>query len=185
MKTYEEYVNPFIKNFIKVSLDKDKVAKIKKFVGEIIKAKRREEHHIVNGYNEEKRFLTGFSGEAALEKLFDIEIIDWTIGDSARYHIPDLNSAGYNIGIKTVEFGKLPIVFKNSRRPEIIVIKIDDFNFYICGLATVNVLSKYQDDDSILSPSLKKRGTKTGFYGFEHLLKVEKLDDIKDYKING
>lgn len=131
MKTYEEYVNPFINNFVKVVLNEDKATKIKQFAGEIIKVKEKENHHIVNGYHEEKRFLTGFSGEAALEKLFGIEIIDWTIGESAKYHISDLKSVGYDVGIKTVEFGKFPIIFKNSHHPEIIVIKIDDFNFYV------------------------------------------------------
>lgn len=40
-------------------------------------------------------------------------------------------------------------------------------------MATSNVLNNYQDDDLILDPNLRARGTKTGFYGFEQLVPIE------------
>ena len=52
--------------------------------------------------------------------------------------------------------------------------------FYICGLATVEVLNKYQSLDLILSPSLRKRGTKTGFYGFHKLIKPDNVREHLD-----
>lgn len=121
-------------------------------------------------------------GEAALEKILGIPIIDWTIGDSDKYHIPDI--PGYKIGIKTVEYGKFPIVFKHNYYPQIICIvdtkKVG--NVYVCGMASVEVLNTYQDDSLIIDDKLRSRGTKTGFYGFDFITPIESLDDLEPYK---
>lgn len=98
------------------------------------------------------------------------------------YHVPDI--PGYSVGIKTVEYGKFPLIFKKNDYPQIICI-LDPSHYgtvLVCGLATADVLNKYQDDDLILDSKLKARGTKTGFYGLEHLLHIESLNDIDPYK---
>lgn len=122
------------------------------------------------------------SMQAALEKLFGIPIINWTIGYSGLYHIPDI--PGYRVGIKTVERDKFPIIFKDNSYPQIICIKSTKYNnlIFVCGLATSNVLNNYQDDDLILDPNLRARGTKTGFYGFEQLVPIKSLNDLSTYK---
>ena len=51
---------------------------------------------------------------------------------------------------------------------------------YICGLAIVDVLNTYQDDKLILSPYLRKKGTKTGFYGFSSLIPLADVKDINE-----
>ena len=117
-------------------------------------------------------------GECAVEKFIGKQFIDWTIGDSSFYHTPDLSTLGVNCGVKTVEKGKFPVIFKKSYKPEIIVIKNSDCEFLICGLATVQVLNNYQSDELILSPFLRKRGTKTGFYGFNQLLLPSKIIEL-------
>ena len=113
---------------------------------------------------------------------FHIHIIDWTIGYSGLYHIPDI--PGYRVGIKTVERDKFPIIFKDNSYPQIICIKSTKYNnlIFVCGLATSNVLNNYQDDDLILDPNLRARGTKTGFYGFEQLVPIKSLNDLSTYK---
>jgi hypothetical protein len=50
---------------------------------------------------------------------------------------------------------------------------------YICGVATVDVLNKYQSIELIKNSKLKARGTKTGFYGFNKLKKFSTLEDLK------
>lgn len=107
-----------------------------------------------------------------------------SIGYSNDYNTADLRLLGYNVGIKTVELNKFPIIHKVAHRPELINIKRTEDTIILCGLATIDVLNNYQDDDLILSPALRRRGTKTGFYGFEHLLKIETLSDI-DKVLNG
>jgi hypothetical protein len=164
---------------IHVKIDKTKSKKIKDFVKDVVKIKNNESHHIVDSFNEEKRWYTGFSGEAAIEELLGCNFIDFSIGDSKSYHVSDLKSIGLDVGVKTVEYGKFPVVFKKSHKPQIIVIKISSLEFYVCGLATVDVLNKYQSDDLILSPMLRKRGTKSGFYGFNKLHKFNNLEELK------
>lgn len=103
-------------------------------------------------------------GEAALELYLETKFIDWTIGKSIDYHVPDLSKIGLNVGIKTVEWGKFLVIFKNSLSPEIIMIKRTRNTVLLCGLATNDILNKYQCDDLIIDKKLREKGSKTAFY---------------------
>lgn len=151
------------------------------FITQVINKKKFESHHQFDSFNEEKRWRTGFGGEMALEKFLNKKFVDLSIGNSNDYHVPDLSKLGLNVGIKTVEIGKYPIIFKRSNKPEIIILKINDNTFNICGLASVDVLNTYQDDDQILSPSLKARGTKTGFVGLYKLKRFSNFDELRTH----
>jgi hypothetical protein len=175
---YDDCVRNYSSTFVKVFLSNTKVEKIKIFVKKVIKEKKNESHHIVDSGMEEKRWATGFLGECAVEQFLDIEFIDFSVGSSIKYHVSDLKNIGYDCGVKTVEKGKFPVIFRKSYKPEIIVVKQSDRVFYVCGLASIDVLNEYQSLDLILSPSLRRRGTKTGFYGFHKLVKP---DSIKKY----
>ena len=180
--SFDDCVSPIIETALKVDIDEAFQKQIYAFVEELVKSKKRELHHKYDNHQEIKRFSTGFLGEAALEKLFNIRIIDWSIDESALYHTPDI--PGYSVGIKTVEYGKFPIIFKKNNYPQIICI-LDNQNrrtVYVCGLGTVDVLNTYQSDDLILDNNLRKRGTKTGFYGFEHLIHISSIQDLESYK---
>ncbi len=181
-RSYVEYVTKYSDTYIRVVLDPEYVTRIQKFVTELVEAKAEEAHHKKDSHQEVKRFTTGFLGEAALEKLLGISIIDWSIGYSGLYHTPDI--PGYRVGIKTVEHGKFPIIFKKNPYSQIICIKSTQYNnlVFVCGLATSDVLNKYQDDNLILDPNLRARGTKTGFYGFEHLVPIHSLNGLSKYK---
>lgn len=179
---YETYVTNYSSNFKRVVIDPKYLEKIKELAEKIVRKKMTESHHLVDHNQEIKRFTTGLMGEAALEKLLGIKIIDWTIGDSAGYHHPDI--PGYNVGIKTVEKNKFPVIFKENTYPQIICIRSDKYDdlVFVCGLATPDVLNRYQSDELILDYNLRKRGTKTGFWGFEHLSPVTGLDDLEPYR---
>ena len=161
----------------------EELQKIDNFVTQVIQAKQQEKHHKIDDKNEYKRFFTGMMGEYAVEKILGQKFVDWSIGDSAIYNVADLNALGINIGIKTVEIGKYPIIHKEAERPEIICIKRRDNLIIICGLATIDVLNTYQDDSLVLSPYLRRRGVKTGFNGFEHLIGFSTLEDLKKYSV--
>ena len=178
---YDDCVRKYSSTFVKIILNNLQIEIVKNFVKKIIKAKKNERHHLVDSSMEEKRWTTGFLGESAVEQFLNINFIDFSIGSSQDYHVSDLKKIGYDCGIKTVEKEKFPVIFRKSYKPEIIVVKQSDRVFYICGLATVEVLNKYQSIDLILSPSLRKRGTKTGFYGFHKLVRP---DGIKKYLDN-
>jgi len=180
--SFENNILPVLNNAIKVDIDPDYIIKIESHVKELIKTKKNESHHIIDNKNEFGRFFNGYLGEAAIEKLLGIKIIDWTIGDSSIYHVPDI--PGYNVGIKTCRYGSFPIIFKSNDYSQIICI-INQHNkgsVYVCGLATPDVLNEYQDDDLISFPQLKVRGTKTGFYGLDHLIPIRSLNDISKYR---
>jgi hypothetical protein len=172
---YNDSVRKYSSTFVKIILSNTKIETVKDFVKKVIQAKANENHHVVDSGMEEKRWTTGFLGEAAVEKFIDTEFIDFSVGSSNKYHVSDLKKIGYDCGVKTVEKEKFPVIFRKSYKPEIIVVKQSDKVFYICGLATVNILNKYQSLDLILSPSLRKRGTKTGFYGFHKLIKPNNI----------
>jgi len=172
----------YLENAIKVTVDKDYITKIENHITELIEAKKKEKHHQNDNQNEFGRFFNGTLGEAALEKLLGIKIIDWTIGDSVNYNYPDI--PGYNVGIKTCSWGRFPIIFKKNRYPQIICV-IDPNNkgdVYVCGLATPEILNTCGADELITSPQLKERGTKTGFYGFDFLIPIKSLDDLEKYR---
>lgn len=179
MKNYIEEVSKCKNNMIYINLDSKILEKIDVFARNVIKAKEQEPHHQIDSGQEYKRFHTGLMGECAIEKLFNCKFIDWSIGNSNAYNVADLRTIGVNVGIKTVELGKFPIVHKKAHRPELICIKRTESKIILCGLATIEVLDSYQDDDLILSSNLRRRGTKSGFYGFEHLIKVASLEELK------
>lgn len=179
MKNYSQYVDPHLKRFKPVQVPAEKIEKIRAFVDQVIEAKKKEKHHMIDSGSEYTRFYTGTLGEAAVEELLGVELIDWSIGQSAIYNEGDLKKFGLDIGIKTVEHGKFPIIHKNVKRPEVINLKMDESRVLVCGLATVDVLRDCQDDSLILSPNLRRRGTKTGFYGFDRLVTFQSLDDLR------
>lgn len=78
-RNYDECVTKYSDSFVRVVLDPGYVSRIQNFVTELVEAKSKEDHHKIDSNKEVKRFTTGFLGEAALEKLFGIPIIDWTI----------------------------------------------------------------------------------------------------------
>lgn len=125
------------------------------FITQVINKKKFESHHQFDSFNEEKRWRTGFGGEMALEKFLNKKFVDLSIGNSNDYHVPDLSKLGLNVGIKTVEIGKYPIIFKRSNKPEIIILKINDNTFNICGLASVDVLNTIKMTTKYLVQALK------------------------------
>jgi hypothetical protein len=174
---YKYLTNSLISSERTVTLTDNNSKRLDEFVKNVMVKKKNESHHVVDSFNEAKRWRTGTGGELALSQYIGKEFVDLSVGDSNDYHVPDLSSIGLNIGIKTVELGKYPIIFKQSEKPEIIIIRLDDEKFCILGVASPEDLNKYQSDDEILSPSLKARGTKTAFTG---LYKVKPFSNYEE-----
>jgi hypothetical protein len=170
---------------VPISVPDEKIKKIKTFVGGLIKAKSSENHHVVDPYQEQKRWMTGLGGEAACEEFLKIDIIDWTIGVSDMYSVSDLRRSGYKVGVKTVEWGKFHVIASEPSKPQIMIFKLSDSEYLIGGLATVDVLSRCQEIELILSPMLRARGKKTAFTGYEHLRKIRGIQDLGEYHFNG
>jgi hypothetical protein len=153
--------------------------KVEEFAKNIIIAKASEQHHIMDNNAEQKRWLTGIGGELALEKYLNTPFFDWSIGNSEKYNVPDLKRIGLNVGVKTVEYGKFPVVHINPKRPEVIVVRSNN-KFYICGLATVENLKNNSSIDLIIDKKLRERKVKTGFYGFSELISFNNIKELRE-----
>lgn len=138
----------------------------------LTKLRSQEKAHQVDNQKEIKRNITGQMGELAVEKYLGIQFVDWSVGNSEKYNVPDIGIK--NVGVKTVEYGKMPVVLKNPGYPEIICVRKEN-TVYIAGLATPEILMKYQDDNLILDENLRKRNVKTGFYGFSELKPIDEF----------
>ncbi|MDB4330256.1 hypothetical protein N9948_00825 [bacterium] len=174
--TYERCVLPYIKDFIKIDFFEDELIPIREFSKKVIKEKMKEEHYQKDYGSLEKRFFTGFLGELALSMILEDFKIDLSVGDSFDFNFPDIKK--YNLGIKTVEWGKFPLIHKKPKRKEVINL-LDGNTIYVCGIASIESMLKNSSDDLILSPNLRERNVKTGFYGFKDL---RFLDKEKIYK---
>jgi len=177
-KGYPPYVtyNPKYKRFL-VTVPKEKIDKINKFAVKLAKKKMEEAHYKVDGNSLVKRLVTGLTGEAAVEELLGIKIIDWTIGNSRKYNVADIQELG--IGVKTVEYGLHPLVPINPAMPQIICVKMSENEVIICGLASIKVLKKYQDFSLVRAKGARIRGTKSGFFGFKYLDMFSSLKQLK------
>ena len=175
---YQTLVSPIVKNLPKVYLDESIEIKVKNLATLIAERKKQEKGYKGDFNKLEKRYTTGLLREAALEKLLGVEIIDWEVGDSSKYDVEDFNKIGLNCGVKTVEYGKFPLIQVVPVRDEIIVIKHPtELKFIICGLYKKDILEKYQSRELVLD--LGVRETKTAFYGIPFGLIIKTVDDLK------
>ena len=179
---YERLVVPYapdIGSKRRITIPEPKVEKVRALAERIASAKVGEEHHKIDGGSEFKRQYTGLLGEAALEEFFGIDIIDYSVGNSNEYNVADLRKIGLDIGVKTVEICKFPIVHKRPYRPELICVKRKENEVVFFGYASMEVLARYQTDDFILDGRLRQRGTKSAFYGFSELIEIDSLKTLK------
>lgn len=175
---FEKNVSPYLDTYPRVIFTEKELKRCQTFafVKAAMKKNSGEKCHQVDGGQEYKRNYTGILGELAIEKFLGIQFIDWTVGpNSAKYNLPDVGVK--NVGVKTVECGKMPIVQSHSYYPEIICIKNEDDSVSIAGLATVEVLNQSEnlDENLILSPNLRNRKVKSGFKGFKNLIPIDTL----------
>ena len=74
-------IYPYIKNFVEIHFTQEEIDKVLGLAMQIASHKINEQHHMKDNNNEIKRFFTGLIGEMAVEKLFNISIIDWSVGN--------------------------------------------------------------------------------------------------------
>lgn len=153
------------------------------FATKIIEAKMKESEYQFDGNRLKKRYTTGIIGEMAVLKILGIDYtkVNIDIGDTKYFQFADLKEFGFNrVGVKTVEYGKAPIVFKRNRDYQIIVVIKDNYAL-VCGIATPRVLDTYSTDELILDQNLRAKGNKTGFYGFDHLFTIRSRNDLERF----
>lgn len=170
---FNKVVTPLLDKFQAIPFTEEELEPLNKFVEDVVIEKLNESHYKIDSGSLKKRYQTGFMGEMAISKILEKNTVDWAIGNSKIFNKSDLSALGKNVGIKTVEWGKFPIVHKNPKRPEIICIRKEN-TVYVCGLATIAAMQEYSSDELIKSQELRARNVKTGFYGFEQLKQLKK-----------
>lgn len=117
----------------------------------------------------DKRFCTGIKNELVLHRKIYGNLDKFNRAIESNYRTADfynvkIGSIDYQkLGAKAVNIGLCPMPFKNPEYPEIITI-IDENLLYIMGIASVDVLKKYQHE--FLVKDKNARGVKGGFYGY-------------------
>lgn len=176
MQNFDEMMSSLDGKFVKVIIPDETMEKIEKLSDEIICCKMKEKEHKIDNTNEKTRWMTGLVGEAACEIYYGLKIIEWSAGETLKYKHPDIQGLCIgDVGIKTVEKGKFPIIYKENPYPQLFCIRTKYNEVLICGLATKSILNRYQNDDLIIDPNLRKKGCKTGFYGFNYLFSPDIL----------
>lgn len=175
-----------LKNNVKIEFTKEELDMVSRDIKKIIYEKQKETVHQLDSDKEFKRWFTGMLGELAVEKFLGVEFSDRTAGNSMNYNIPDMQPCGYNIGIKTARFPNFPVINRNIKTPQIFVFILENpYRAVVTGLADVDILKENlldkSNDDLVFAKSMLSR--KTAFSKFEHLKKINTLDDLKDYKI--
>lgn len=168
--SYETFVVPVIKNLKVIEVQED--PQVNELAEQIVNAKHYE--YITDKRSLSKRIVNGLYGELALEKYLGCKIIDWAVGDSSNFNHGDITDL--DVGIKTVEYGKFPIIHLNPVRPEIILLK-HELRFLLCGLYTEDIMMKFQTRDFIIDPNIRK--TKTAFYGIPFYKSFSNLEELR------
>ena len=134
-----------------------------------------------------KTFNNGKISEVGIEKLTKTKFVNFEIRNPEE---PDKGDLYYydnlKIGVKSSEYGNLPLVFRKDRfagpkDPEIMTI-FERPNFvYICGYASLEMVKYYQDTRFAFNGAEKK---KAGFWGFHKLVEFKTMSELKLLNLN-
>lgn len=142
-------------------------------------------HYDVDQKNIHSRSSNGHGAQGALEHQLGVKFTEWMIGNKKLFNTPDLRPIGLEIGVKAFRAPRnAPIIFKNSRHPEIIMCRDenDKYLYHCLGVFGPSVLNfeQYVCDSLIQDPSLLERGTKTGFYKIDVGKPFTTLAELKE-----
>jgi len=155
------------------------------------KAKLRESRFQMDNDQMVNRAMAGFLGEAAIETLFGIPVLDrdkdgkLSVKSSYSFKTADLSASGLDVGVKTVEWGKFPVIKRTVRRPQMISFKVGSRTFLVGGYASMKVLRDFQSSIYILNEALRNKRKNDGqlekvcFYGFHKLVQIHDLDTLR------
>lgn len=110
-------------------------------------------------------------------------IPDFSVGQSKNYNIPDLQSIGLEVGIKSAHMPNAHLIQKPDRvkYPELLIhVNTNDndyVEFRLYGLATVEVMVKYADDSLVLDKRALKY--KTAFNSYDQCKEVYTFEMLK------
>lgn len=170
---YDKLIAPHVDRFPDVYLEDSDIERIREFSKKVADQKRKEGLYSRDGRGIEGRFFTGFCGEMAHQKFIKREVVDLSIGDSNQYVISDLKTLGLRCGVKTGKVGDFPKVPIQPQEPEVIILKVSDKHYKVCGVAFPDIIKEYSGDIDVdevyMDERLRARNVKTCFFGHGYL----------------
>jgi hypothetical protein len=178
--SYESWVKPVQSNFLRIDLTEEEISLVERTAEKIATKKREEKGYLYDNDGLFKRWTTGLGGEVALGKHLGLKILDDRVGPSNEFDIGDLKRIGLDIGVKSVEYGKFPLVHVFPKRCEIILLKHQSkFRYMLCGLYTPDIMSLYSSRELVVDD--KVRESKTAFYGIPFYKSFKTVEDLNKY----
>jgi hypothetical protein len=77
--------------------------------------------------------------------------------------------------INTFNYGEFPSVESNNKLPTIFIINKDYQNFFICGVANLNILNDAKNHKMINTGLTKSINNNASFIGFNFLTSINKI----------
>ena len=111
---------------------------------------------------------------------------NFTIGQSQKYNVPDFRHIGLNLGLKTSDVKNPHLIHKpnNIKYDELlshIQFNKESIVYTVLGVATVDVMREYGDENLVLSPTA--RPYKNGFNRYDLLNRIYCFTSlIQDYR---
>lgn len=178
MKEFLSLVVSNLKNFTQVSLSHTETLKVQNSVMDSLKLENL--NHLRDKY-EGVAFIENFKlqiyGVIALEKLLNIELIDWSKTNPKRYN-PTIKIKNKLYDVIMSEYGELPVIKKTSKRGALLTIKKNDKDIWICGFADTNILNNNQNDKYLKIQMRKDIENLTCFTGFDRLRSFKNLQEL-------
>ena len=178
---FNTFALPFLKR--KIILSELELNQITYFVTELVKVKMTQtrflKQNIQNVWNS---FSNAYMSEIAIENLTKTKFIHWKIRPEKELDMSDLHFLGLDIGVKTAEYGNLPLVYRSDglrwgcKDPEIITVIEKPNIVYIAGYATKHMVNYYQKVEYSFGDVSR---TKAGFWGFHQLYDFQTIDDLR------
>jgi hypothetical protein len=175
MKEFITHILSIRNTFVSVNLNYKDLSEIE---GSVLKSLKLENIFQLNDRYDGVSFLNSFtrkvSGVIVLEKLLDIELLNWEKIKPSIYK-PIITLEGKKIEVITFETGAFPIIPIVNKEPKLIVLMNANRKFWVCGFATKKVLNEHQDSN-LLDDYLTK--DITAFTGFKYLNKFNNYSEL-------
>ena len=170
--TFKECFDPYIKNFVKITLDKEHESKLAGAISaKLIKRKAKKPPMTEIDLNGFKKLFLNVAGDVVMEQYLDLDFVDYDDISFGRKE-PFINKILKNkkIDIVTFNYGNFPLVYDKTYKKTIFICASPENkkDYYICGLGTPKMIDGYSKKDLVVSDYFKNNG-KSAFYAFYNL----------------
>lgn len=178
----QDYINHILKNnskFKVVNLNYSDNKNITNTVLETLKLTNinqlRDKYEGVSFY---ENFTNKISGVIAIEKLLNVEIIDWK-NVSAKNYIPKINIDNKEVDIITASDRDFPVINIVNDKPAIICLRPQEKFIWVCGFADKHTLNEFQND-KLIKGYISSKSNETAFIGFDKLKAFDSMEELKN-----